>query len=110
MIVPFIVRLSLPVDPPAITRRIVAVRVDTVDCERFPVSVSQRPGVEGSEVVPFVAYPYAPFPVECVIRVVTAITTGFESAPYVINPSLSMSVFLIRSVLICYHRYAPSHL
>lgn len=108
MIVPFIVRLCLPTDPTAITRTIVAVRVDTVDCERFAVSVSHRPGVELHEVVPFVAYPYPSCSVKLIIRVTLAITTGFESAPYVVKPCMSVSVFLIRSVLIDYHRFAPN--
>ena len=76
MIVPFVVRLSLPVDPPAITRRVIAVCVDTVDCERFAVSVRNRPSVEGYEVVPFVAYLYAPCSVKLVIRVTLAVATS----------------------------------
>ncbi len=77
MIVSLVIRLSLPVDPPAITRTIVPVRVDTVDCERFPVSVSHRPVVKLHEIVPLVAYPYTPFPVKLVIRVILAVATGF---------------------------------
>lgn len=110
MIVPLVICLSLPVDPSAITRTIVAVRVDTVDCERFPVSVIQRPVVELHEVVPLGTYPYAPCSVKCVIRVVTAVATGFNPAPYVVQPCVSVSVFLIRSVLIDYHLFAPSRL
>ena len=108
MIISLVIRLSLPVNPTTIIRAIVAVHVDTVDCERFPVSVRYRPGVEGYEVVPFVAYPYTPFPVELVIRVVLAITTGFNATPYVVQPCMSVSVFSIRSVLIDYHLFAPS--
>ena len=85
MVVPFVIRLYLPIDPPAITRTIVAVRVDTVDCERFAVSVRYRPGVKLHEVVPFVAYPYAPCSVKFVVRVVTAVATCFNAAPYVVG-------------------------
>ena len=77
MVCPLIIRLRLPINPSAITRTIVAVRVDTVDCERFAVSVRRRPVVEGSEVVPLVAYPYPPCSVELIIRVVFAVATGF---------------------------------
>ena len=108
MIVPLVIRLSLPIDPTAIARTIVSVRVDTVDCEHFAVSVSNRPCVESHEIVPLVAYPYAPCSVKCVIRVVLAITTGFESAPYVVKPCMSVSVFSIFPVLIDYHSLAPS--
>lgn len=108
MIVPFIVRLSLPVDPPAITRRIIPVRIDAVDCERFAVSVSNRPCVEIYKAIPLGAYPYTPFPVECVIRVVLAVAPCFKPAPNVIQPCMSVSVFSIRSVLIDYHLFAPS--
>ena len=108
MIVSLVIRLRLPVDPPAITRLVIHVCVDTVDCERFAVSVSNRPGVESSEIVPLVAYPYTPFPVELVIRIVTAVATGFTAAPYVVKPCMSVSMFLIRSVLIDYHLFAPS--
>lgn len=108
MIVPLVICLRLPTDPTAITRRVISVRVDTVDCERFAVSVSSRPCVETCEVVPFVAYPYTPFPVELVIRIVTAVATGFKTAPYVVQSGMSVSMFLIRSVLIDYHSFAPS--
>lgn len=108
MIVSFIVRLSLPIDPAAIIRAIVAIRVDTVDCERFAVSVRYRPGVESSEIVPLVAYPYTSCSVKLVIRIVTAVATGFKTAPYVVQPCMSVSVFSIRSVLIDYHLFAPS--
>ena len=108
MIVPLVIRLRLPTDPTAITRTIVAVRVDTVDCERFAVSVRNRPSVEPCEVVPFVAYPYASCSVKFIVRVVLAVATGFESAPNVIQSCMSVSVFLIRSVLIDYHSFAPS--
>lgn len=108
MVCPLIICLRLPTDPTAITRTIVAVRVDTVDCERFAVSVRYRPVVEGYKVVPFVAYPYAPCSVKLVIRVILAVATGFETAPYVVQPCMSVSVFLIRSVLIDYHLFTPS--
>ena len=36
-----------------------------------------RPGVETHEIVPLVAYPYTPLPVKLIIRVVTAVATGF---------------------------------
>lgn len=108
MVCPLIICLRLPTDPTAITRRVISVRVDTVDCERFAVSVSRRPGVEIHEIVPLVAYPYPSCSVECVIRVVLAVATGFESAPYVVKPCMSVSVFFIRSVLIDYHLFAPS--
>lgn len=108
MIVPLVIRLYLPIDPSAITRTIVAVRVDTVDCKRFVVSVRYRPVVESSKIVPLVAYPYTSFPVKLVIRVVTAVATGFYPAPNVIQSGMSVSVFSIRSVLIDYHSLAPS--
>ena len=108
MIVPLVVRLRLPTDPTAITRRVISVRVDTVDCKRFAVSVSHRPCVEGYKAIPLVAYPYPSCSVEFVIRVVTAVATGFKSAPNVVKPCMSVSVFLIRSVLIDYHSLAPS--
>lgn len=110
MVCPLIIRLRLPINPSAITRTIVAVRVDTVDCERFAVSVRRRLSVELREAIPLVAYPYAPFPIELVIRVVLSVTTSFKPAPYVVQSGMSVSVFLIRSVLIDYHSLAPNHL
>lgn len=110
MIRPLVIRLRFPRYPTAITRLVISVRVDTVDCERFPVSVSNRPGVEPCEVVPFVAYPYPPCSVELVIRIVTAVATGFKTAPYVIKPCVSVSMLSIRSVLIRYHVLRSSHL
>ena len=108
MIVPLVIRLRLPVDPSAITRLVISVRVNTVDCKRFAVSVRYRPSVEIYKAIPFVAYPYPSCSVELVIMVVLAITTGFNAAPYVVQPCMSVSVFSIRSVLIDYHSLAPS--
>lgn len=108
MIRPLVIRLSLPIDPAAIIRRVISVRVDTVDCERFPVSVSNRPGVESHEIVPLVAYPYAPCSVKLVIGIVAAVAPCFNPAPNVVQPCMSVSMLLIRSVLIDYHSLAPS--
>lgn len=108
MIVSLIVRLHLPTDPTAIIRRVISVRVDTVDCERFPVSVRRRPGIELHEIVPLVAYPYPSCSIVLIVRVVFTVATGFESAPNVVQSCISVSVFSIRSVLIDYHSLAPS--
>ena len=110
MIVSFIVRLSLPIDPAAIIRRVISVRVDTVDCERFPVSVSDCPRVERRKIVPFLANTYPSFSVQPIIGVILAITPCFNAAPDVIKPCVSVSMLSIRSVLIDYHSLAPNHL